>query len=271
MGDAVLEGFRTQIDALDQQIFALFKARAGVVAQVGEHKRNDASPHRCMLRPGREAKLLRALQRADVAPLPQATLLQMWRLLIAGSLSIEQTLTISVAPPLDFFYLAREYFGATTTITRQPNSLRVMGDLSEGKSLIGLLPWPEGTNDSWWVMLTEQHQDKLAHTPRVFAVAPLFHNSAAPNALLIGDVLVEETGDDETLLVLSATTDTSRARLTTLLEQAGIAATPLASAKVGSTQHYLMRAQGFHPSPPPLEAMRVTWLGSYAKQMGEAL
>lgn len=272
--DSVIAEFRTQIDAIDMELFALLKRRSQIVAQVGVHKRATQKA-RCFIRPGREADMTRALARADTAPFPLSHLFSIWRLLIAGSTNIEQTLTASVyatREQRDFIYLAREYFGPTTPIVSHPNCLRVIGDLLDQKTLIGFMPLPKDSEEAWWVHLTQPR----AHTPRIFATAPLIADRSIPQALLIGDVVPEETGQDITWLVLDCPRDTSMARLNEAFTKTALRASGLAQAP--SAQHsgnlaHLYEVQGFHMDGFAVKALSdllgasvqtITPIGSYA-------
>ena len=148
--DATLEKFRKKIDALDDELVALFKKRADIVAQVGVHKRS-LKQNREFLRPGREAEMVRDFCTRDAGKMAPHVLGAMWRLLISGSLQIEKTLIISALAPkgsvAEYYWLAREYFGMFTPIHVQHTAKAVINDLLEGDASVGVLPLPSNAQE----------------------------------------------------------------------------------------------------------------------------
>lgn len=240
---------RQRIDEIDRQLFTLFKERAQVVAAVGKIKAEEQAS-RCFIRPGREASMMKSSMGVDVAPFPSHYLAAMWRMLINGSLHIEQDLHIAVYAPggsRDFFWLAREYFGPAVATFPEALASRVIGRVAEGQSHVGILPYPEDSDDLWWLSLAEDRE----RWPKVFAMAPyLKSGEKVPKALLIGDVVPEDFGQDATLIVLEAKETISRAAYQDAFGKAGVKArclkdiTPKQSAGAFITSLYEM--EGFH-------------------------
>lgn len=194
MNDQILQNFRNQIDAIDQELFAILKRRSNVVADVGVHKRKTQK-ERCFLRPAREAIIIKNLKQQDVGHFPNEHLYAIWRLLIAASTNIEQVLTVSVCENSNGLYLAREYFGPTAPITIRKSESEIIADIKNGHSLIGFMPPPESSQNQWWLELN------TIDSPKLFAIAPLIADSKIPNAYLIADVKPEQTDNDKSWLI----------------------------------------------------------------------
>lgn len=196
MNDDILQNFRNQIDEIDREILAILKRRSAIVAQVGTHKR-ATQKERCFLRPAREAVMVKELKNKDVGHFPNEFLYSIWRLLIAGSTNIEQTLTVSALADGNGLYLAREYFGVTAPITLRASEAEIIADIKSGHSLIGFMPHPSNSSHNWWLDIASD----TPGTPKLFSVAPLVEDKRIANAYLIADVKPEATGDDKSWIV----------------------------------------------------------------------
>src|SRR4051812_24910827 len=117
--EKTLEACRAEIDAIDNSILELLSRRVGIVREVGALKQASADlsgAHKSFIRPGREAEMVRRIARQAHENLPQAAALaQMWRLIIASAIDIEEggasVATLSTDTNRECYWLAREYFG----------------------------------------------------------------------------------------------------------------------------------------------------------------
>ena len=184
-----LDQYRKEIDAIDERIIALIKQRVGVVAKVGELKREHA-PHVFPIRPSREARMIRCIAKefagSEFSPAAAA---QIWRIIIGASTATEAELSISTLP--DLCGLAREYFSAAARICAQTDVNLVIADVAEGRAAIGVVP----RASDWWQPLL-----RMKNPPKVFACLPfaLTGNQTA-EALAISYVEPEDSGDDISL------------------------------------------------------------------------
>lgn len=247
--DKKLAEFRSRIDALDDQLIALLDERSGIVEQVGRLKAQQKDI-RCILRPGREATMVRRMAEATQGKLSKAAVATLWRTIIAGSCNIEEVMRISAYCPEGSdanYWLAREYFGVFSTFTKQPQMGRVIGDVTEGNASVGVLPTPQDSAEQWWHHLIESRDRR----PQVFAKIPLLEpksKSQAPAALAIALVEPEPSGDDTTLLVIHLAENVSRARLTTVFGTSGLKAsllTPIDSVQTQETPLLIAELEGF--------------------------
>lgn len=222
--------FRRNIDAIDEQLIALLKQRCDIVAEVGKFKRKKGQKG-CFIRPGREADMLRYIWKefedSKFSPVAAAAI---WRQVIAASTRIEGDLRVSVyATDSDqtLYWLAREYFGPFTAVTRQLNCNRVVGDVVDGKAEVGILPpLTHEHHADWWLTLAQQEENP----PRLFAHVPFVAGkgeASRHSSFAIARVETEPTDDDITLLAVE-TSDISINRLNTAFAMAGMKSTRIA-------------------------------------------
>lgn len=276
--EQTLASFRQQIDALDDKIIDLLIERIGIVTRVGTFKR-QAWPGKCPIRAGREAEMVRRIvnkfRGTAVNPVAAAAI---WRILIGSSTCVESPLSLSVyAPTPDdtFYWLAREYFGPTLPVTRQPHIKRVIGDVMDGKTSVGVVPMLQGGSEPWWISLMQ----KGDNVPKIFARIPFVERDTpgknAPAALAVACIDPEETGDDLSIVVLDADHNVSQHRLQTALTQAKFPARWIdIGSPNASTRRHVLEIKGFlTPANKAFETvlaelggslLNTSYLGAYA-------
>lgn len=218
-----ISDLRAQIDALDDEIFEMFKRRTEIVAGVGKLKKSSGD-NPVYLRAGREALMVRRIvEKFKDAGFHPAAAGMMWRFLISASLSVESPISVCChVQGSDFtnYWLAREYFGTFTPVTRQPTASRVISDVIERKVMVGMLSMPKNDErNPWWLMLMQGAKD----LPKIFAIVPFV---VAPKALkddfvslAIGLIPPEPTGDDVSLIAIEMEASMSMNRLNSLFEK----------------------------------------------------
>lgn len=243
-----LSGLRQEIDAIDEQIIRLLINRTAVVAKVGEYKHKNGHTG-CPIRPGREATMLRRItEKFAGSDFPPAAAAAIWRMIIGASTSVESPLSISAYAAdknNDLYWLAREYFGPFTPASKQPQVKRVIGDVTDGKAAIGILP-PLSSSDEtlWWASLLAADAPKIfAHIPFVYTDAP---GRDAPAALAIAKLKPEATGNDISILVIEADANTSQSKLQTALIAEKIEASWIHIATPNAdTRQHVVEIKGF--------------------------
>src|SRR6478752_930219 len=106
-----LEDLRRRIDGIDNRLQDLLIERIEVVAQIGARKRSTGGV--AAHQPGREAEMIRRLVARNHGGLPPATLVRMWRELLAATTRLQGVFAIAVyAPPeaQGFWDLARDHY-----------------------------------------------------------------------------------------------------------------------------------------------------------------
>jgi chorismate mutase-like protein len=201
-GKDSLNNFRKEIDSIDDKLLELLAERSRVVQMVGKFK-HAAGEKNSIIRPGREAAMIRRISNKGGGAFSKAAIAHLWRLIIASSITIEEDTRISALSPqqnTECYWLAREYFGAFTPIEKHASTSDVMRDVVERKSTVGVIPiWDENSPKPWWLRLTETEEP-----PFVFAKLPFIKNAPSQRSPLVamGYIAPEPTGDDQSLWVL---------------------------------------------------------------------
>lgn len=277
-----LDDLRRRIDVIDDQLQDLLMKRAEVVEAIGGLKKTDQLPP---LRPGREAQLLRRLVARHHGRFPRPMLARIWREMLSGMLAMQTDFQVAVYAPsaqAGYWDLARDHYGSHTPMIACRAVGEVVGAVSEGRALLGVLPMPvQGGSEMWWRLLIANDASK----PRVIARLPFSGRGNAradgDDALVIARIEPEASTDDRSLYAFETGVGMSRTRLAAAFPLAGLAATFLAAFQPSEdTAASLFEFDDFLlPADPRLEravsglgekAVRVTWLGSYAKPLTAA-
>ena len=220
-----LAQLRAQLDAIDDQIHDLLMRRAEVVEGVAR----DGGKQGTKIRAGREAIILRRLLARHQGALPPQAIARIWRELFGAALIIEGGQTMAVCDDeggADRLALAREHFGPLTPVRRHHNPAQTLADLARDTAQLAVLPPPgedDEVNGGWWTMLT-------ASVPqRLFVIAKIPFWTKRAEGLPLGEAFVvaaarpDSSGGDRGLIALQFQADTSRARIGTLVREAGFA------------------------------------------------
>lgn len=279
-----LDKYRARIDAIDDQILDLLVKRSHVVREVGTLKGLRHS-RKSIIRPGREAAMIRRVMAKSEGRLSKAAVGQMWRMIISSAINIEEDAHIStLAMPgnRECYWLAREHFGAFTPITRRPTLIEVVQDVLALRATVGVLPlWDETSPHAWWARVLEEDADP----PRIFARLPFIQRALSdrPPLVAIGYIEPEPTGEDESLWVIRADETVSLSAIENLLDSLGIQHAIQGKCRVYGTptmHYFLLNTPGFvdqNSKAMKLFAERATtdlarggisvtasWLGAYA-------
>jgi chorismate mutase-like protein len=200
--EKALNVLRDQIDAIDDKLLHLLIERVGVVERVGEIK-NLKHSRESIIRPGREAAMIRRVAKEAKGKLPESVVALMWRLIISSAINIEEKSAVSAMAGFDNeegYWMAREYFGAFTPTTKRPTTMEVVKDVIDGEATIGVLPVSDAGNTPkpWWSRLVEAED-----APKVFTKLPFvkFAPSDRSAMFAIGYIRPESSGDDKSLWV----------------------------------------------------------------------
>lgn len=273
MADIDISELRAAIDAVDNKIIALLDERCQYVKRVGMTKKARQQAGRSFIRAGREAAMVRRMfaefsQRA----FPAQAAAHLWRIIIAASLSLESGLNVSayaVEGKSDIYWIAREYFGNFTPISRQGSAMRVVADVKDEKAEVGALPLPDlSPEGSWWL--------KLPEDVKIFACVPfIIEGDAPPSVLLVAKTDPEPTGDDVTLITIETKQEVSQGRLKAAFDKHKMPVTWLASESFPSGHKiHLVELKGFCTLSDPVfqlirsetdsQLVAIRHLGGYA-------
>jgi chorismate mutase len=275
-----LEDLRAEIDRIDRQILDQLIERSEVVRRIGEVK-GDLLDGRSALRPAREAEILRRLAARAAGRFPTPVLVRMWRELIAAQTRLQTPLSAAVfacdEEALRIWDLARDHFGSATPMIRVDRANQALRSLSDGSATVAVLPLP-GDDDPWWVALMSDHEARL----RVFARLPFVTANGDGDevkALAGGQLDVEASGDDLTLLAIEAEPGLSRSGLRELMVASGLSPMWVAVCRPPSPPQalHLVEVDGFADDGDARisalrktskgEVLRVVPVGGYARPL----
>lgn len=277
-----LEHLRRRIDEIDDRLQDLLIERVGIVSHVAAHKRDAGSiaPHQ----PAREAEIIRRLVMRGHGAFPPATLVRMWRELLAATVRLQGSFTVAVYLPPEmpgFWDLARDHYGSQSPMLAYRSTAQVIGAVTDGQAAVGVLPLPlEGEVDPWWRhMLSAKHE-----APQVIARLPFGARGNArsdgADALAIGRSAPQPSGRDRTFIVTENAEGISRSRMVSLLSELGLSCTFVATYEHRDGANNLIELDGFVPASDRRLAafrerlgpalLRVLPFGGYAVPLGPA-
>ena len=273
-----LAELRLRLDEIDDRLQDLLIERAGIVSVVAASKREG---NHAAFQPGREAQIIRRLVDRHRGEFPVATLVRMWREMLAATVRLQSPFAVAVFAPVElqgFWDLARDHYGSHTPMSAYRSIGQVIRAVTEGQASVGVLPMPqEGEIDPWWRYLLSQDLD----APRVVARLPFGARGNArgdgTDALAIGRGVQQETGQDRVLLAAEFSADTSRGRIFQTLSSLGMLCTFFTSYEHAGSALNLIEIEGFVPiTDPRLESFRAHFgselhrllpLGGYASPL----
>ena len=260
-----LEELRRRLDEIDDKLHDLLIERAEIVSVVAASKREG---NLAAFQPGREAQIIRRLVDRHHGVFPVATLVRMWREMLAATVRLQSPFAVAVFAPIEspgFWDLARDHYGSHTPMWAYRSIGQVIRAVNEGQASVGVLPMPqEGETDPWWRHLLSKDTD----APRVVARLPFGARdnarSQCADAFAIGRGVQPETGRDRVLLTAEASADISRDRIFRTLSSLGLVCTFFASYEHAGSALNLIEIEGFvRITDPRLDSFRV--------QLGDAL
>lgn len=240
-----LNDLRAEIDRIDTEMHGLIQQRAALVETIREVKARDSIT---VIRPGREADILRTLFRRHESAFPFAAIARIWREIIAGITRMEMT-EYAVAVYLGnndpaLWDLARNQFGSATPMAPFASSREVLGEVAAGRAAIGVLPLPrEGDADPWWTSIAVRDGIRVSYR-LPFAPSGNSRIDSGQEALAIGRIVPESSGEDRSLIVIETQEALSRASVTGLAERVGIKGHPIASC-ISGLHLQLLEAEGY--------------------------
>lgn len=237
-GDMDLSDLRVEIDRIDQAVQDLLIRRTEVVGHISAAKKGSA----VKLRPGREAQILRALVARHHGAFPKPELVRVWREILSTQLRLQGPFSVAVYAPQDetgYWPLARDQYGAYTPMSLHQSSRRVVEAVARGTASVGILPLPRRDDvEPWWRHLAVQGMVSGTDTPpKIIAKLPFAPSAQASipgadgwglEALVIAPMGQDQSGDDQTYVVLDLDREMTTRTLLDGLRAVGIAASLVA-------------------------------------------
>ena len=239
-----LKGLRRRLDEIDDKLQDLLIDRAEIVSLVAASKKDGNQP---AFQPAREAEIIRRLVGRHRGAFPVATLVRMWREMLAATVRLQSPFSVAVFAPADrpgFWDLARDHYGSNTPMSACDTVDQVIHAVSGGTGSVGVLPLPKaGEPDPWWPHLLSTDDN----APRVVARLPFGARGnarAVTDALAIGRGGQQESGLDRTFFGAECSAAISRPRISELLLTVGPGCTFIACSGRGKAV-YLIEIEGF--------------------------
>jgi chorismate mutase/prephenate dehydratase len=134
-----LEELRKKIDEIDQQLVELLNERARIVVEIGKFKKETEKP---VYAPDREKEVLEKIKDANKGPLPDKTLIAVWREMMSGSFVLERPLRIGyLGPDGSFSHTAAMLkFGQSVEYEPLTDIESIFDEVSRSHCDLGLAP-----------------------------------------------------------------------------------------------------------------------------------
>jgi chorismate mutase/prephenate dehydratase len=144
--DEKLEGLRKRIDVLDEEIQALINARAKCARDVASVKLSQGE-NTHFYRPEREAQVLRRVGERNTGPMPDETMVRLFREIMSACLALEQPLNVAYLGPEGTFTQAAalKQFGHAVQTLALDSLDDVFREVESGAADYGVVPVENST------------------------------------------------------------------------------------------------------------------------------
>lgn len=141
-----LRPLRERIDAIDARILDLLCQRARAAQEVGELK-HAVQADGPVLRPEREAQVIRGLQQKNPGPFPDGGVAAVWTEIISACRGLERGMTVAYLGPQGSFseQAALEHFGHSVQRLPCPSFDEVFRAVEAGQADVGMVPVENST------------------------------------------------------------------------------------------------------------------------------
>ena len=212
-----LPELRDEIDRLDDQLMDVLLSRARLVDQIGTLKGANGDP---ILRPGREAVILRRMLDRAGDTFDRAAVTRIWREIVSAAVRQQGAFSVAASMPeggSSCWVLTRDHFGASAPITALAGPAQVVGALVHGQVVAGVVPYPDSDEpEPWWTRLMSDAAPRVvAHVPAATGLSP---SVGCPQGLVLAKMAPEPSGEDRTLIAFECAGGLGRTRLRDLLE-----------------------------------------------------
>lgn len=229
-GPTSLDELRRQLDEIDNAIHDLILRRTEVVERVAGAKEHAGG--RGVLRPGREARILRRLVARHAGAFPVPSLIRIWRELISASVAMQTPFAVAVfrpEPDPGYWVLAREQFGIYAPMQACLTPEAAIAAVASGAATVAVVPMPDADEEEtgWWTALALGGLGAGGERPQVIWHLPFTGTSSGPlsglQALVLSAAPQEESGEDHSLFVFETAAAGALADLVAALKAEGLA------------------------------------------------
>ncbi len=243
-----LEDFRSEIDAIDNEIINLLRSRMAIIAKVAEFK--SKNNYKFFIRSAREADMIKDLQKKCDFPFPKSAIFDIWRKIISSSNFLEQKLKITIHNPKnipDYFYLVKQYYGDFLPINSQKSAKNIISQINKNQIQIGVFTLKQETNNQkWWEIISNSKSQA-----KIFALIVKTNGAektihAQNDLFLVANKEAEKSKQDNSILTLRISADISQNKILSTLEKANLSAKILDSNQDSQGIIYLIEVKGFY-------------------------
>jgi len=223
------EEIRRTADLIDSEIHSLLIRRAAKGGTLSG--KEGSSPLSVSF--AEAATILRGILSRPSGTFPLRALVRIWSDIFFGA---DRDVTLHVfggENAAGFWDLARTHYGCAMPMISHHSATAVVHACADDPRALGLVPPPDSAENgnAWWEQLAP-----AGHAgPRIAQSLPFVRNDSCPVPLpqgyAIGTIEQEATGADTSILKLECHSELSRAKLQSLLRQAGFDAQILAASR----------------------------------------
>lgn len=258
--ETTLSELRGEIDRLDDAVVDLLLRRARLVADIGSLKGADGGP---ILRPGREAKILRRLLVRAGGAMEGAAVVRIWREIVSAAVRQQGPFSVAASVPEggpSCWALARDQYGAATPIMSIASPAQVVAAVVDRRVTVGVVPYPASEEaEPWWPPLMADN------APRVIAGLPaaegLVPADGCTQGLALALMAPQPSGEDHSLIAFEIEAGVGRSRLRDSLDEAGfVVRSTWFQDSIGPQSHdgFLAEVDGFiNRDGPGLAALKL--------------
>jgi len=270
----VLERLRAEIDRIDDELLELLARRIELAADIAREKRakDGEGP---VVRPAREAAILRRLVARAEGRFPADALVRIWRELFAATSRAQRPFAVAVfARGCREWEMVRDHLGSVVPLLRAGSCEQAARMWRDGRAEFLAVPLDE-TTVRWWRELANAPERELGAAVRL----PLFvpGGERTPPLFLLGHVPPEPSGADRSLVLVEVDDMLSRAGLMEALSRSGAAPEHLALVEEPGRVVHFVELAGFLAGGPERTAallapvadhvLRHVVLGAYPEPM----
>jgi chorismate mutase/prephenate dehydratase len=162
-----LETLRQRIDELDARMHETLMERARVIEGITAAKRASGGSE-VVLRPDREAELMRKLVERHEGSLPLYSVEHVWREIISACTGLQKPFVVHMDGSADLAEMldtARFYFGFTVDLEPGGDAADVVGAVAASKHDLGIIALEDRSELPWWRGLNENSAQIVGRLP----------------------------------------------------------------------------------------------------------
>jgi chorismate mutase len=239
-----LDASSTETDFLDGALHDILMKRMELAA---------LRPGAAMLRPAREAALLRVLARRHGGDLSFISVARVFREILSAPLALEVHV-FTPEDPVGAVELARAHFGSLATLNRAGSAVSVLERVRAHAGAVGLMPSPSAAGEKWWLRLMGGMDGAPRVVARLPALEPEGLDAAAARAFVVACLPCEPSGEDGSLLAIEASATVSPSAVERALTGCGFKSQLLDRASERGRAVHLFEVAGFLTEPDALRA-----------------